>query len=1087
MIRTLLFLLPFFIFGRTGFAQNYNPITVTGFNCDVFAEAPSSLATTSMSMDLSNNVMYTQSFAASTGLPGGVVNSGTIVSGIRTYQLAAFTGSNGLNVTQGNALSLTLTTPASYRKVSLMAFSTESATTINVTLGFTDGSSVNGGNFSLADWFFGAGSVYCCFGRVNRLNAGPYTVSGLPTNPKFFPVDVTLSCSDSKKMLDKVTITTVSGTTAFSSAYILAVSGIDYSINVIPNIVNVTCNGGSDGSAALNVSGSASSYTYSWNTIPVQTGSSATNLTAGTYVCTITDANGCTTNDTVSISEPNPATVTPVANPSTICNGASTQLSVTGLASYLWNPGGQTTSPINVSPVITTTYTVSGTDLNGCSASGTVTVNVNNNPTVSVLPNPVSICNGSSTGLQALGALNYQWSPATGLSSTNSSSPIASPAGTTTYTVTGTNISGCSNTATVTVNVNALPTISVLPNPAVICNGSSVTLHATGAQNYTWSPATGLSSSTVANPSANPTVTTTYTATGTDANGCSNTGTVVVTVNQLPAVNVVANPATICEGSSTQLSESGLTSFTWNPGGQTTSPISVSPPLTATYTVSGTDANGCSGTGTVTVNVHPAPNITIIPNAVSICIGSSTILQANGGQNYTWLPVTGLSNANSSNPTASPSATTTYTVTGTDVNGCQNTATVVVTVNSLPVVNALANPPVICQGNSTQLSETGLTSFTWNPGGQTISPVTVSPVGTITYSVSGTDANGCAGSATVNVTVNPPPVITVAASSQLVCEGTAVTLSATGGAIYYLWNPGALTDSTISVTPSATTVYFVTGNFPGPCTASNSIQVQVVPMPVTAFIATPVSGCDPLTVTFTDQSLNATSWQWWFSDGANSSSPNTLHTFSTGTWDATLITDNSLGCSDTLLQSSVITVYPNPEALFSVDPPINTPIELSDATFQFTNESTGASSYEWNFGDNSYDNVTDPIHTYKTFGNYTVSLLVTSDEGCTDSVSLSLLEIVPNNSAYFPNAFTPNGDGLNDLFQLVVTPNLKSVTLYVFNRWGEPVYASDDMNTGWDGTYKNEPAQVGTYVYRAIVSFENGTVEQLKGNVTLLR
>src|SRR5690606_155601 len=214
------------------------------------------------------------------------------------------------------------------------------------------------------------------------------------------------------------------------------------------------------------------------------------------------------------------------------------QLSVSGANAYNWSPGtglSCTTCPDPIaSPPTTTTYTVEGTDLNGCTDTGRVTITVDARPQVLVFDRDV--CVGDTVILRASGAVSYNWSPATGLSCTNCDAPVASPAATTTYTVVGTFAGGCADTTTVTVTVNPLPTIAVGADTA-ICLGESVSLKATGGVDYSWTPAAGLSCINCDDPIATPSNTTTYVVGGKDAKGCINYDTVEVRIKPLPAVD----------------------------------------------------------------------------------------------------------------------------------------------------------------------------------------------------------------------------------------------------------------------------------------------------------------------------------------------------------------------------------------------------------------------------------------------------------------------------------------------------------------------------------------------------------------------
>ena len=225
----------------------------------------------------------------------------------------------------------------------------------------------------------------------------------------------------------------------------------------------------------------------------------------------------------------------------------------------------------------------------------------------------------------------------------------------------------------------------------------------------------------------------TYTVTGTDANGCVNTATVDVTVNALPTVTI-SGETVFCEGGSTTLTATGATTYTW--GNETTAELTVTE--AGTYTVTGTDANGCENTASVEVTVNALPTITI-SGETAFCEGGNTVLTASGATTYTW--------GDETTAELTVNAAGTYTVTGTDDNGCVNTASVEVTVNTLPTIT-ISGDTSFCFGGSTVLTASGATTYTW--GDETTAELTVVEAGT--YTVIGTDANGCENTASVEVT-----------------------------------------------------------------------------------------------------------------------------------------------------------------------------------------------------------------------------------------------------------------------------------------------------------------------------------------------
>ena len=576
------------------------------------------------------------------------------------------------------------------------------------------------------------------------------------------------------------------------------------------------CNGSS---TTLTATGGS---TYLWSTGATTASISVSPTTTTTYTVTAYDATG-TNSDTDDV------TVTvnaiPVANAGadvSTCQGTSVTLSASGGSSYLWSTGA-TTQTINVNPNSTTTYSVQVTQ-NGCSSSDTVTVTVNPSPTINA-GSDVTINLGESTTLTATGGNTYLWS-----TGSTSSSITVSPTVTTTYTVTG-YLNGCESTDTVTVflvdnsvTANAGPDVS-------ICNGSSTTLTATGGSTYLWS--TG---ATTASISVSPTTTTTYTVTAYDATGTnSDTDDVTVTVNAIPVANAGADVST-CQGTSVTLSASGGSSYLWSTGA-TTQTINVNPNSTTTYSVQVTQ-NGCSSSDTVTVTVNPSPTINA-GSDVTINLGESTTLTATGGNTYLWS-----TGSTSSSITVSPTVTTTYTVTG-YLNGCQNTDSVTVFVNS---ANANAGQDqTICNGYSATLTATGGNTYLWSTGATTQS-ITVNPTSTSTYTVTAYVGNS-QDTDSVIVTVNPNPNVVIANGSEVsILEGEYVTLSVSG-ANTYLWNNGA-TQPNIAVSPNTTTTYSVTG-YINNCSDTKQVTVNVFES-VSANAGEDVTVClDDNTVTLT--------------------------------------------------------------------------------------------------------------------------------------------------------------------------------------------------------------------------------------------
>lgn len=522
------------------FAQTYTPIAVTGFNHDVIAETgTSSLTTTTTSLDgvtVSNKVMYSNAFRLANGFAGGgVADNGTIVNGTSTYQLAAYNGNNALVLPRASNGDLVLTTPAKYASLRLLAFTTEGSSLINVNVFFTDGTSVTVlTNYTLPDWFTGTPNlVLSGFGRVTR--ATPASgADAFPTNPNMYFVNIPLSCTNMQKNVQRINIanvTTAGNNAPYPNAVVFAVSGSAYSQTITPSSVNATCTAG--GSATVNVSGSTAPYTITWNTVPAQNGATASNVQAGNYTATISDAGGCITTQQVTVALTNNLTLTAHADTS-ICPAASFNANtVSNGTSFTWTPTTGVSNTGIASPIIsataTTPYTVTATLGTNCTLSKTFTVTVAAPITLQVHID-TTICPGSSFNANTISnGQSIAWSPVNGVSAPNTLNPVLNPSATTPYTVTATT-GACSVSRTFTVTVSPAVVANAGPNQT-ISSGGFVTLQGSGSTGtYLWAPPAGLSATNILTPVASPLTTTTYILKVTSAQNCSAISNVTVTV-----------------------------------------------------------------------------------------------------------------------------------------------------------------------------------------------------------------------------------------------------------------------------------------------------------------------------------------------------------------------------------------------------------------------------------------------------------------------------------------------------------------------------------------------------------------------------
>lgn len=591
---------------------------------------------------------------------------------------------------------------------------------------------------------------------------------------------------------------------------------------------------------------------------------------------------------------------------------------------------------------------------------------------------------------------------------------------------------GGTNTTTQVITVNASPTITATPATPAICAGQSVVLTASGATSYAWSPATGLSGTTGASVTANPTTTQTYTITGT-ANGCSGTTTKTVTVTPLPVVTVTPATAAICAGQSVVLTATGGTTYTWSPAtglsGTTGATVTANPTTTQTYTITGT-TSGCSGTTTKTVTVTPLPVVTVTPANTTICAGGSVVLTATGGTTYTWSPATGLSGTTGATVTATPGSTQTYTITGT-TNGCSGTTTKTVTVNPSPTLTATAVDNSLCAGESTVLNVTGGGTYTWTGSGlsgNSGSSVTATPSQTTTYNVSST-VSGCTGTTTVAVTVNQLPTVGVSASNNNLCSGSPSTLTATG-ATNFTWSGGTIggqTTNPITVNPTQTTTYTVTGVDGNGCSDSETITVNVSgTAPSLSAETNKDTICLGTTITLNAQ--GATNYTWTGS-GLNSSSGDEVTANPTQT--TTFVVSSSDGGCNATAQVTVVVNTPPATPSISIN---NNMLISSPGTY-----------YQWYLDGQPINGATNQAYTPMQDGNYAVE--ITDANGCTSMSNPFPYTTGVNEAAFGGKVNIYPNPAFNEAFIDITMNKPSDISIRLFNAVGQNIGSSQSVES----------------------------------------
>lgn len=577
------------------------------------------------------------------------------------------------------------------------------------------------------------------------------------------------------------------------------------------------------------------------------------NLNGGQCISTSRTAVSFTTNPAINISS--------TSNDFSLCPGQSATISAianggSGSFNYSWNNNLGTGQSHQVTPNATTTYVVTATDANNCTAVSQVTLTVL--PAVDVSAGQdAGICPGASAQLNAIAAggdgnFTYNWGQGLGAGAMQTVSP-ASP---TTYSVTATDGNGCSDVDEVIVNV--FPALNVnIPAPPAICPGQNATLSAiasggsNGSYSFQWNQGLGTGATKVVSPST----TTTYTVFATDGNNCTAQSQVTVVVHPAVTINTADVPP-VCPGQTAVLNAiaaggSGSFSYNWDNGIGPGQSHNVAPNVTTTYTVTATDANQCSASDQVVVNVFPAVNVNASTDA-SVCAGSSTVINAiaaGGTGNFTYVWSNGLGSGQSQS--VSPATTTTYTVIATDGNNCAAADQVTVTVLQPPTANAGAYQP-ICSGQSVTLNASASGqgapfTFNWDNGLGAGQSHNISPNATTTYTVVATDINGCQSSNSATVFVSVPSQAIIAEVDP-VCSGDTITLSGQvlGGATAGAWFP-SVSGGAFTLSPNTLTLngYIPPAGFTGelimelrsnaqaPCPiAVDAISITVNPLPV---------------------------------------------------------------------------------------------------------------------------------------------------------------------------------------------------------------------------------------------------------------
>ena len=658
-----------------------------------------------------------------------------------------------------------------------------------------------------------------------------------------------------------------------------------------------------------------------------------------------------------------------------------------------------------------------------------------------------------------------------------------------------TNTKGCRDTLYRDIEINVNPLVTLFPRDTTYCGLDSLQLTATGTGIFSWVPLTNITGGNTATPLVFPTVPTRYIVTLTSPAGCKSRDSLTITpLNDLTNA-IAANPPVICEEDTLTLTgtsnHSSNISWQWTPvatlGTPTQAITTAYPIVNTTYTLTTRWGNNCVAIATKNITVKALANPNAGPDAF-VCSGgqSTTQLNASGGNVYQWTPVTGLNNPNIANPVASPTVPTLYVV-AVGANGCPKlrTDTVFVDVGTLPLLTAM-NDTLICNIDTIAITTTGTGNFVWSPN-YNISSTTaanplVSPDVPTWYHVRLTDAVGCHSDDSVFIDVKDH-VTLLPLRDTSICKTDSLHINTVSDGLHFLWSPNVEIFTATSmrpvILPTQSRVYTVIANI-GKCSDTKSISIKVVPYPAAD------AGPDAFVCTGFSTQLNASGGSNYVWNPVtflnNRFIPDPISKKPTASIRYIVTVTDTLGCPKAVKDTVWVNVYP--KVLIGARPRDTSVVEGEPL---FISVSTGNTySYLWTPSQwLNNPNIGNPIALPKDNIRYVVQ--ATSPAGCKslDTVNVRLYKVDPD--MYVPTAFSPNGDGENDIFRPILL-GMKELTYFkVYNRFGQLLYSTSEIGKGWDGTFAGKGQDPATYVWMAVGVTYKGEVKKKKGYVVLIR
>jgi gliding motility-associated-like protein len=847
---------------------------------------------------------------------------------------------------------------------------------------------------------------------------------------------------------------------------------------------NVACYGGTEGMAIASVTGGVSPYAFVWSN--GQTNAAVSNLSAGMYAYSATDANGCMVSETVSIAQPPQLSVS-TSTVESSCHGSALGLANAtasggvGPYGFLWSNGETNATIVNL---FAGDYLVTVTDANTCTVSAAVVLTESPLLVANATATEVSCfgMNDATATVSVVGGLapfSYAWS-----NGETGNSLADLEAGT--YQVVVTDMNACTTVTTATV-AEPSPLTASTASTNIACHGgtegTAIASVAGGVSPYSFEWSNGETSNSLADLAVG-----TYSVVVTDMNACTTVATATVT-EPPPLTASTASTNIACYGGTEGMAIASVSggvspyAFIWSNGETNAAVGNLSAGL---YAYSATDANGCMVTDTV--SIAQPPQLSVNASAVEVSChsgadGLANATAAGGVGPYGFIWSNGQTGALNQNLAAS-----TYAVTLTDQNGCSSVDSVTVIQPSLLQLN-LNTISVSCNGGADGVITANLNggtnpyTYQWSNGvfGPTNSNLTAG-----TYSLTATDANGCTLTAQ-EVVVQPTALTSDVNAEDVACNGASTgeaSVVVTGGTFPYsfLWNIGA---NTPQITNLPMGSYSVSITDAHGCLLTATAQVNEPPPLLLQTDKTAISCVGDADGALSAMASGGTPpyvFQW-----NNEQTTAEIEGLAAGIY-ALNVTD-AKGCSTSTSESLA-----EPPPLW-VHLGLDLALQLGDVVDLTASVSIPPSEvmdYTWSGSGGSLQCTDCNTYRFQPTASGCQQVLVRSKKGCIAADTICY-EIRSGRRVYAPNGFSPNGDGINDFFTLFSDDGVKQLqSLMIFNRWGEHVYQTYNIKTndeprGWDGTFRGQEMDPAVFVWVALVEFIDGEVIQMSGDVTLVR